>query len=410
MARKSVRDRSARGYCSRSVAICLKRLGFPNKEAFQAVRKLGDICMKASFCIWLARNSISWNQGSCNLVPGSTSVPTPLLPKVTSPQQQQQHQQRKPTVDKSYSHPDPEPPTNSTPAKPTLAGLINKGNTCYANSILQALSVTPALWSQSASESSFVSPLAKSVLLTMSLLSKSTPVVDPSAFLRALQRKMSNARNNPFSINTQQDVPEILPHVLNELTWPSVIANNIITNKVTTTISCNSCLLSSSREESMSILPLPVSNNITGSIKAFLQPEYMSGNDRWMCPQCSSLQDSTRETVFTQCGDILIIQLKRFNCIQGRSVKNNKFVSCLAQGHDTLKVYSHPAEDISFTNQYKLTATINHSGTLAAGHYWAFIRDQGVNTWLKCDDRAVISVKPSDLDNSTVYVLIFAKI
>ncbi|XP_057299069.1 ubiquitin carboxyl-terminal hydrolase 51-like [Hydractinia symbiolongicarpus] len=152
----------------------------------------------------------------------------------------------------------------------------------------------------------------------------------------------------------------------------------------------------------MSILPLPVSNKITGFIKAFLQPEYMPGNDRWMCPQCSSLQDSTRETVFTQCGDILIIQLKRFNCIQGRSVKNNKFVSCLAQGHETLKVYSHPAEDISFTNQYKLTATNNHSGTLAAGHYWAFIRDQGVKTWLKCDDRAVISVKPSDLDNSTV--------
>ncbi|XP_057310635.1 uncharacterized protein LOC130648599, partial [Hydractinia symbiolongicarpus] len=176
----------ARGYCSLS-----------------AVRKLGDICLKTS-CIWLSRNSITLNQGSCNLVPGSTSVPTPLLPKVTSPQQQQQHQQRRPTVDKSHSHPDPEPPTNSTPAKPTHAGLINKGNTCYANSILQALSVTPALWSQSASESSFVSPLAKSVLLTMSLLSKSTSVVDPSAFLQALQRKMSNARNNPFNINTQR--------------------------------------------------------------------------------------------------------------------------------------------------------------------------------------------------------------
>ena len=70
---------------------------------------------------------------------------------------------------------------------------------------------------------------------------------------------------------------------------------------------------------------------------------------------------------------------------------------------------SHPEEDISFTNEYRLVATINHSGTLARGHYWAFVKDDLSDSWWKCDDRAVLKVKPSDLNNSSVYVLFFVK-
>lgn len=257
---------------------------------------------------------------------------------------------------------------------------------------------------------SYVSPLSKSVLLNLSLLYKSRSAIDPSNFLRALQCKMSSIRGAPFNINTQQDVPEILLHILDELTGPSVIANNSITNILTTTMSCNSCLFSSSREERMTIVPLATSSSVANSFHLFFQPEELTGNDMWLCPQCSSLQDSTRETAFSQCGDLLILQLKRFTCVEGRSVKNNQFVNCISHSGNILEVPSHPADDVSFTNKYKLVATINHSGTLAAGHYWAFIKDRNVDEWLKCDDRAVVKVKPSDINNSTVYVLFFLKL
>ena len=66
-----------------------------------------------------------------------------------------------------------------------IAGLINKGNTCYANSILQALKVIPTMWlRQWASESSSLSTLVKSIVLNMSLLSRSSrAAVDPKNFL-----------------------------------------------------------------------------------------------------------------------------------------------------------------------------------------------------------------------------------
>ena len=36
-----------------------------------------------------------------------------------------------------------------------------------------------------------------------------------------------------------------------------------------------------------------------------------------------------------------------------------------------------PVEDeVSFINKYSLIATINHSGTLNRGHYWAFIKEE----------------------------------
>ncbi|XP_057310630.1 ubiquitin carboxyl-terminal hydrolase 51-like [Hydractinia symbiolongicarpus] len=152
----------------------------------------------------------------------------------------------------------------------------------------------------------------------------------------------------------------------------------------------------------MTIVPLATSSSVANSFHLFFQPEELTDNDMWLCPQYSSLQNSTRETAFSQCGD-LILQLKRFTFVEGRSVKNNQFVNCISHSGNILEAPSHPADIVSFTNKYKLVATINHSGTLAAGHYWAFIKDRNVDEWLKCDDRAVVKGKPSDINNSTVF-------
>ena len=47
----------ARRYSSRSSPIYLKRLGFNNKNVQKTAKSLSCISMKASFYIWLARNS-----------------------------------------------------------------------------------------------------------------------------------------------------------------------------------------------------------------------------------------------------------------------------------------------------------------------------------------------------------------
>ena len=58
----------ARGYCSRSVLCCFKKLGFNNKLIKNTIKKLSKSSMECSFCIWLARNNKEWTPAAnCKL-------------------------------------------------------------------------------------------------------------------------------------------------------------------------------------------------------------------------------------------------------------------------------------------------------------------------------------------------------
>ena len=89
-------------------------------------------------------------------------------------------------------------------------GFFNKGNTCYSNSFLKALSTIPSFWCQSAFGSGFLSPLTRAVTLNMSLLKRWTTPLHPSNFLWVLCGKLSTNKQVPFQFNIQQDVTEII--------------------------------------------------------------------------------------------------------------------------------------------------------------------------------------------------------
>jgi ubiquitin carboxyl-terminal hydrolase 22/27/51 len=53
----------------------------------------------------------------------------------------------------------------------------------------------------------------------------------------------------------------------------------------------------------------------------------------------------------------------------------------------------------SFFLRYSLFAVINHVGSLEAGHYTAYIRQQR-NNWFKCDDHIITKANIKDVLNS----------
>ena len=123
--------------------------------------------MKPFFYIWLARNFSVWSNNTslitiehANFPAGRSKNTNPSIDSTSSntafliSQSTRNHMK----CDQHTKHP----------------GFFNKGNTCYANSILQALSTIPSFWCQSASESGFLSPLTRAVTLNMSLLKRWT--------------------------------------------------------------------------------------------------------------------------------------------------------------------------------------------------------------------------------------------
>ena len=253
----------ARGYSSTSLSICFKRLGFNNKTVQKTTKSLSFISMKASFYIWLARSSSGWSSntslitiedanfavaGSKNTNPSRDSRNS-NIPSVSS----------QPTRNLRKCNQDTKHP-----------GFSNKGNTCYANSILQVLSAIPSFWCQSASESGFLSPLTRAMTLNMSLLKRRTTPVDPSNFLWALCRKLSTIKQVPFQFNTQQDVLEILQVVLDELKGHSTIASNILVTSVRTSTTCDTCGCCKIEEVKLDIIPLTLAKSISLSLDRLL--------------------------------------------------------------------------------------------------------------------------------------------
>ena len=167
--------------------------------------------MESSFCIWLARNNKDWTPSTANCNLNDPSKETCNSPSSLSSLKQI----IKPVSNTKSTHP---------------VGVINKGNTCYANSILQVLSAVPNLWSRAPSESNTLSHMLRAISVNMAVKNNSTKPVDPSNFLWALKRKLSKLRGVPFDFNTQQDVAEILQVVLDGLKGISIAASHLICN------------------------------------------------------------------------------------------------------------------------------------------------------------------------------------
>ena len=134
----------AREYCCKSPLCCFKKLSSNNTLIRNTIKKLSKSSMECPFCIWLARNNKDWTPSAANCKLNDPSKEICKSPSsLSSPKQ----------TTKSVS--------NTKSIRPV--GFINKGNTCYANSILQILSVMHNLCSRVPSESNILSPMLQAI-------------------------------------------------------------------------------------------------------------------------------------------------------------------------------------------------------------------------------------------------------
>ncbi|XP_064637300.1 ubiquitin carboxyl-terminal hydrolase 22-like isoform X2 [Lineus longissimus] len=347
-----------------------------------------------------------------------------------------------------------------------LRGLINLGNTCFMNCIVQALVHTPLLrdFFLADRHNCQMSERSRQCLVCeMSRLFQEfySGVRTPHIPYRLLHLVWTHARH--LAGYEQQDAHEFLIAALDVLHqhWQNGISSNnphhcnciidqIFTGGLQSDVTCQSCNHVSTTIDpfwdiSLDLGPteaIPTNSNYTGSgsdsngsfanldeptsltmcLKRFTRPEHLGSSSKIKCSNCHSYQESTKQLTMKKLPVVACFHLKRFEHSTGYHKKISTFVSFPEELDMTPfmsssrsnnngfvnQVIQESATSLSSENKYSLFAVVNHSGTIESGHYTCFIR-QHKDMWFKCDDHLITKANGMDVLNSEGYLLFYHK-
>ena len=294
--------------------------------------------------------------------------------------------------------------------EPSYTGLINKGNTCYLNSIIQMFYMIPlftqnieqyATTSNSTLESLkklFIS-MDKGTLTSSNKDSNSNgnnynniKRVSPEEFIHSLECDGKEIK----SIRSPHDIQEffmIIGDIIGKetkkvSTYHPNIYDLLFKGKILTTITCKYVKYSSQKEESFNDIQLVVKDckSIEESFNNFTANEELNGNNQYQTDKYGK-QDAIKKTVFSSLPKILIIQLKRFEYNVEHKQMDKVYSACSFQKQLDLTQYTNNTTH-NKNAKYVCRGVIVHSGNIDNGHYYAFIHDKN-NNWYKFNDSIV---------------------
>ncbi|XP_039216460.1 ubiquitin carboxyl-terminal hydrolase 22 isoform X2 [Crotalus tigris] len=324
-----------------------------------------------------------------------------------------------------------------------LRGLINLGNTCFMNCIVQALTHTPLLrdfFLSDRHKCEMQSP-SSCLVCEMSTLFQEfySGHRSPHIPYRLLHLVWTHARH--LAGYEQQDAHEFLIAALDVLhrhckgddngkkasnpNHCNCIIDQIFTGGLQSDVTCQVCHgVSTTIDPFWDIsLDLPGSSTpfwplspgsdgsvvngeshvsgtttLTDCLRRFTRPEHLGSSAKIKCSGCHSYQESTKQLTMKKLPIVACFHLKRFE----HSAKLRRKITTYV---------SFPLElDMTpfMASRYSLFAVVNHQGTLESGHYTSFIR-QHRDQWFKCDDAIITKASIKDVLDSEGYLLFYHK-
>ena len=427
----------ARGFNSTHVPYCLKSLGFPPKSVKEMLKKLSRTALEASYQIWLARDDVGWKppevqwhsklsvpplpSSVASLPSASSKSPTVSPVEVidelpSSPSESIDfviHPPRPPNIEDSGNRSRVEIVSDGSQNVPSTSqglpsvrfrrpseGLVNLGNTCYANAILISLFSLPELW-----EFSSPSPLLQSLRLVLMTMNSPQPGYKPMNFLNSLKKHIMGIRGRAFRWNQQHDASEVLGYVLDEVQQFTRANKQLVGSHLVPCYSCLSChhrVTVQGPSPKSNIVNIQVSESVSKSVQLLLAGSEVSR----FCNNCNGDQICNEELTFTILPDVLIFRLLRdqYDKEKGVEVKLRDKVRCdkvlnIRSGHGQVPNHS----------VYHLTSVIHHTGAnSSSGHCTAtLINANKKGTMWRYDDSKVTRV--TKFDERTAYLLFYRK-
>ncbi|KAL3877687.1 hypothetical protein ACJMK2_035354 [Sinanodonta woodiana] len=352
-----------------------------------------------------------------------------------------------------------------------LRGLINLGNTCFMNCIVQALIHTPVLRDYFLADKHNcnihmnLNNNNQCLVCELSQIFQEfySGIQAPHIPYRLLHLVWTSARH--LAGYEQQDAHEFLIAALDLLHQHcqatngnvesgrphhcNCIIDQIFTGGLQSDVTCKQCNNVSTTidpiwDVSLDLGPAsPATNGSHSSslcsgysnspgnydptslidcLKRFTKPEHLGSSAKIKCSCCHSYQESTKQLTMKKLPIVACFHLKRFEHSTGYHKKIATYVSFPEELDMTpfmsssrnnnngysLQVVQEAARSLSCENKYSLFAVVNHSGTIECGHYTCYVR-QHKDQWFKCDDHLITKAMPQEVLNSEGYLLFYHK-
>ncbi|GIL66148.1 hypothetical protein Vafri_19743 [Volvox africanus] len=309
------------------------------------------------------------------------------------------------------------------------AGYHNLGNTCFMNSVLQALAHTPPL------AELFLSPRSDKLLVEISGGRVPGEGHDPVAATQQLVRKAfstlvlapkahaSSLRliNKRFRLGRQEDSHEFLRCLLDAMHEaclkrfkpkppPELAATTfvyrIFGGRLRSQIECEGVDYVSRTYDPFLDLSLEINRatSLERALSAFTAPEVLDGANKYRCPKNNKLVRAVKRISVEEAPNVLTVHLKRFE-YGGFGAKINKKVEFGTQ----LDLRPYMSNTKGPQQIYELYGVLVHHGhSVNSGHYICYVKAAN-GLWHVCDDHRVSAVGERTVLEQRAYILFYVR-
>eukprot|EP00767_Chilomastix_cuspidata_P001634 gnl/Chilomastix_cuspidata/176.p1 GENE.gnl/Chilomastix_cuspidata/176~~gnl/Chilomastix_cuspidata/176.p1 ORF type:complete len:1541 (+),score=426.79 gnl/Chilomastix_cuspidata/176:32-4624(+) len=331
-----------------------------------------------------------------------------------------------------------------------FVGLNNAGATCYMNSLLQTLYMTPefrTLIFKFRHEPDRDGPKDGCIPYQLQrLFARLTLYKGRSVDTKALRKSFGWDQTDAFMQHDIQELNRVLFDALEKTLkgTPDENALKELYNGVTNSIiNCLDCGYKSRREEQFADVSLPLKSTLRDCFVEFATPDRLDGDNKYHCSGCDKRCDALKGAQFHAFPPLLTIQLRRFDlcyttfqtikkndlCTFPLFLQTREFIDRFFSAEDFTKptdttdlsaaeapeaaektdgesdaLAKVPAKYASLFDTvpsspetYQLFALCIHSGSARGGHYYAFIRDVTSGKWYEFNDSTVSEIDYSEI-------------
>ncbi|KAA8524077.1 hypothetical protein F0562_010492 [Nyssa sinensis] len=305
-------------------------------------------------------------------------------------------------------------------------GLVNCGNSCYANAVLQCLTCTKPLTIYLLRRSHSKACTVKDWCLMCELeqhvmmLRESGGPLSPSRILLHMR-----SINCQIGDGSQEDAHEFLRLLVTsmqsicleglggeDMVDPRLQETTFIQHtfggRLRSKVKCLRCHHESECYENIMDLTLEIFGwveSLEDALTQFTTPEDLDGDNMYRCGRCAAYVRARKQLRIHQAPNILTIVLKRFQ--EGSYGKINKCITF----PDMLDMIPFMTGTDDIPPLYMLYAVVVHLDTLNAsfsGHYVSYVKDMHDN-WFRIDDTEVQPVPMSHVMSEGAYILFYMR-